>query len=392
MKNNVHIRVIGKDVNYFLRLLIRKEILLISVDINDKGLDLIVSEEDYLKIKKIKTSYQVMVINIIGKKKILSLLDRYKLILICMMIGIFIVELLSNIIFEIEIIHHKEEIRDIIAQNLNDLGIRRFRLKVSYSKKEEIIETILKRETDKIEWLEIESRGTKYIIHIEERKKNPEQEERPLQHIIATKDAMILSINAEVGEVAVKQYDYIKKGDILISGLIHNKDEIKEKVSAQGQVYGEVWYQVIVELPINYNEEILLDKTSRCLSFRFFNRNQCIFPIVRFTHYKESNVNILENRLLPLGINLSTRQEKKVTSETLNQKTGEKKALQYAEEKLKEQLNDTDSIISKKTLKITIKDSKIVVEVFFKVKENITGFLNIDHIDIEEENQRMEVE
>ena len=40
---------------------------------------------------------------------------------------------------------------------------------------------------------------------------------------------MITSIFASSGEVVKKKYDYVKKGDILISGFIYNKELIKEK-------------------------------------------------------------------------------------------------------------------------------------------------------------------
>ena len=47
-------------------------------------------------------------------------------------------------------------------------------------------------------------------------------------------------------------------------------------------------------------------------------------------------------------------------------------------------------MISKKILKKYEKDSKIIVEVFFRVKEDITDTVSIEDINIEEENQKEE--
>ena len=55
---------------------------------------------------------------------------------------------------------------------------------------------------------------------------------------------------------------------------------------------------------------------------------------------------------------------------------------------MKKRLSNNEEIITKKVLKKELKNSKIKVEIFFKVKENITSYLDISDINIEEENQR----
>lgn len=108
---------------------------------------------------------------------------------------------LSHLTFEVDVIHSNHEIREIIYQDLKELGIEKFHFKVNYERKEEIVEKILEKETERIEWLEIEEIGTKYLVHVEERKKNKEEEECSPRSIVAKKDAMILDIQAEEGEV-----------------------------------------------------------------------------------------------------------------------------------------------------------------------------------------------
>ena len=86
----------------------------------------------------------------------------------------------------------------------------------------------MKTETEKIEWLEIDSIGTKYVVKVEERIKNEPIVDNKTQHIVAKKNAMILEIYAESGEIKVKKNDYVEKGDVLISGFITKDEEIKK--------------------------------------------------------------------------------------------------------------------------------------------------------------------
>ena len=55
-----------------------------------------------------------------------------------------------------------------------------------------------------------------------------------------------------------------------------------------------------------------------------------------------------------------------------------------AEKKLLQKLGSKDEIISKNVLKKSDKNSKIVIDIFFKVKEDITDTENIENIKIEE--------
>ena len=57
-------------------------------------------------------------------------------------------------------------------------------------------------------------------------------------------------------------------------------------------------------------------------------------------------------------------------------------ASKLAYNKLKKKLNDDERIISKKTLNFSSNNSKIEVDVFFKVYENITDYSKIDLTDI----------
>ena len=68
----------------------------------------------------------------------------------------------------------------------------------------------------------------------------------------------------------------------------------------------------------------------------------------------------------------------------------EKIALKYAEKEIRKKLKVEEKVLSKKVLKKEEKNSKIIIDVFVRTKENITGYQDISKIDINELNNKKE--
>lgn len=378
--------ITGRNTSYFLKNLLRKNVQIYKIENTKDGIKIIVDKKDYKDIINMKTIYKIKVVNRYGIGKFKYLLTKYLIFIISLFISFILLTVLSNMIFSIQVIHTDEDIRNIVLRDLEEKGIKKYHFKVSFEEKEKIKEYILNKETNDIEWLEIEEKGTKYVVRVEQRKKNKKEEVCTPRNIIAKKDAMILSINSDSGEIVKKKLDYVKKGDVLISGLIHNKETIVSKKCAEGQVFGEVWYKVTLELPKKYHEENVTGKKKSQLEVNLFNKSYTLFS--NFKTYKKKVTPILNSQLLPFSINLTKYLETEVIEEIYEINTIDKKALKTASDKLKTKLKEDDEITYKKVLKKYEKNSKIIVEVFFKVKEDITDTESIENINIEEENQK----
>ena len=365
----------GKNPDYFLRKVIDRKINIYDIRKEVKKLYIVVDADGYKKVKKIKTSYDIEVVSVCGFLKVKEIVSKYFFFILFFIMGIIINIFLSNLIFDVEVIHSNKEIRDIIINDLKNLGISKFNFKVNFNEKEKIIKEILVKEKNDIEWLEIEEVGTKYIVKVEQRKLNDEEETCNNRNIVAKKNAVILEISAEVGEVAKKRNDYVLKDDVIISGVIHNKEDVVSKKCAKGRVYGEVWYQVNVELPTKFYESKNTGKNQYGIKYKFLNKNYIFFN--QYKTYKERNLFEFGNQILPVRLSLVKlfeTVEKKVLYTLDN---CEDEALKIASEKLLLDLGKDDIILSKKVLKKQLKNSKIIVEVFFKVKEDITSYKEI---------------
>ena len=388
MNSLYRILIQGKNVSYFVSLLIGKHVSIYQKEEVPSGVILLVDAEGWKIIQEIKTSYSITILNCYGIAKIQYLVHKYFVFLLGIVFFLGIIFFLSHVIFQVDVVHSNELIRSIIYEDLKQFGIDRFHFKVSYEEKEEIVEKILEKETEKIEWLEIEEVGTKYIVRVEERKKSREKKACRPQNIVAKKDAMILEIHAEEGEVKKKKLDYVKRGDVIISGLIYNKEDIVSKRCARGQVFGEIWYQVTLEIPKHYHEEKVTGKKKRKLEVQFLNTTYHLFS--HYDTYQKKSKVLLKSRLLPIQFLFSTYLETEVIDEKYTLDSIDSKAYSLALEKLSQQLSKDDEVISKKILKKYEKDSKIIVEVFFRVKEDITDTVSIENVDINKENQKEE--
>lgn len=377
MTNKYRIKITGKDPKYFLRHLIVKKIKLYNIIEDHDGISLTVDEVDYAKILKMKTSYNIKIVNRFGVAKLRYLLLKYKYILFFLFLTLGLMIILSHFIFFIDVIHSKEEMRELVENDLKEFGISKYKFRVSYAKKEEIRNKILEKEKDKIEWLEIDRIGTRYIVNVEERLIKDNKVDNEVRDIVAKKDAMILNIEAETGEIVRKKYEYVRKGDTIVSGTIKNKEDEVSKVKAEGKVYGEVWYSVTVELPKKYYEEKKTGKTSKALTLRIANKKISVPFSKDNRSYISEDSPILENNLIPIKLVLETKHEIEIIDKEYNMDNSSSEAIKLATKKLEDRMDEQSMILSKKVLKKALKNSKIIVEIFFKVRENITDYKKI---------------
>lgn len=371
------IQIIGKDIPRFIYNLHKMHINILNMEMHEKEAIIKVSEEDYKKIKKIKTIYEIKIIKAYGVANIKQFVKKYLIFLIMIVIGSIIFYCLTNIIFDVEVIHNDKDLRELVLTELDKEGISKYHFAVSYQKKEKIKENILKKYHDKIDWIEIERQGTKYQIKVEERKQKDDNNDTSPRDIIAKKNGIIKKIVSSDGEIIAKKDQYVKKGDILIGGTIHNKENVVGTIRANGTVYAETWYTVTVELPYHYREEKITGRKQKLIQFRWFNKNINLF---QFNKYKTSNYvskYSLKNNLFPISISLLEENETEILDYLYTKDNAITAASNIARNRLMEKIGNNIEILYEKNLKITEENSKIKIVMFYKIYEDITEYQNI---------------
>ena len=194
--------------------------------------------------------------------------------------------------------------------------------------------------------------------------------------IIARKSGIIKKIICSEGEILKKENDYVSFGDVIISGNIMKDEEVKQSVAAKGKVYAEVWYDVKVEYPLNHKELIYLNDESYNINISFINKKHKLRKNYEQSIY--SNKLQISDRVGLIKYSIDKERKTKYINQKLSTSKAKDMAVLLATKKISKQLTKDEHIISKKTLKFYDNGSKIEVEVFFKVYENITDYKNIE--------------
>ena len=369
----------GKNIDNFIYKLHINDIEILNIQyVNRKEINIEVYNKDYDNIINIKGMYEIEIKKYKGIKKIKNTIIYNKFLIIALIIGIIIFMILTNIIYDIEIIYSGNTIKNILSEELRSYGITKYSFAKSFDELETIKNKILVDRKDTFEWLMIERVGTKYIIRLEPRKLNDVKEEGKIYNIVAKKDAVIRRVEASSGEIIRNTNDFVKKGDVIITSDIKLYDDIKSIKNASGKVYGEAWYKVSIEYPLDYYEEKETGNIKTIYNIKFLSK---YIGIKGFKNKKIEDKYIIKSKLLPIGINKQIQKEIEIINYKLNYDEALEYAKKEARKKIESKLKVNEYIIDEKSLKCERKDSKIVVDIFYTVYEDITGYMEIEGLD-----------
>lgn len=384
LKNKLKLKIEGKNINRFIIRLNNNNIEILNIKHIDKDKTIItVYYNDYKQIQKLKTIYNIEILDYKGLIKIKKKLNVNKYLIISIILGLILLKTLTQIIFKIEIIHNEQEIRELIKNELKIHGIKEKTFKKSYKQINKIKEDILNKYKDKIEWLEIENIGTKYIVRIEERKIEEAKQQNQNRNIIAKKDAIIKEIKSTKGQIIKEVNNYVKKGDIIISGNITSEETIKNQVSAEGKVYGETWYQINVTYPYVYNETKLTNNKKTVYTVKILNKNIELFNFKPFKNKQIEEKVIIKNNIIPFSLTKQIQTEQEYIEEILTEEEAITKALDKGKKTLEQQLKEDEYIINYKILNTKIKENELELNIFYSVYENITDYQTLTKENIE---------
>ncbi len=366
--NYLWLKINKKYKNRLLIKCYKKKITVYDTKEDNSFIYLKISSEDYKTFQK-SIIFKYQVIGGCGPNKIKSILKKYHIFFFSLIVVFIIFFFLTHIMTKVIVIHSNKEIRELVTKSLKEKGIKENSFKKSYQEIQKIKEEILNLYPTKLEWLEIEVKGMNYIVRVEERKIKEEEVEKDRCNIIATKDAIIKKIIYSKGEAIVEANDYVKKGDILISGVLKKDEEEKGVVCASGKVLGEVWYKITLNIP--KVKEITEPTGKKRWNLKLSNNtyNDLIFKS-RLDNYQTE-----EHHLFTLfGSTLSFVVQKEITKKTVTLSNEELK--QIAEDEIKDKLNIKDDedkeIIDKKILTEEINDDNLTMEFFVVVLEKIS--------------------
>jgi len=357
VKNNIK-RFLDKSKKYNIEL---HDI----VYINDNEILVKIFFDDFKKIKRYNYYSEVTIYKRMGLDYIKDKIYELKYILLVFLLCIISMYFISNIIVDIDVIHSNKSIRELVSDELELNGIKKYSYKKSFSELENIKNNILENNKDKLEWISITNDGMKYIVRIEERILDEIKTKEEYCNVVAKKEGLITNIYASSGEVIVSNNDIVKKGDILISGNIILNEESKGTICASGKVMANVWYNTNISLNRKYLKK---DYTkNKRYNIEIFNK------ILRNNKYSKYDKEYLINTKY---IKIYKEKEYKFKEYKYGNKELVEKALNEIDNKFKSKIGECGKIIKKHVLEQSITNNRIDMKVFVVTNENI-AFENV---------------
>lgn len=151
---------------------------------------------------------------------------------------------MSHMIYAIDIKGEDDESRKLIASTLQQMQVT----PPFYGKDISVLKSDLKKKLEnKVAWLEIEQRGSRYRIfytpkefaHIETLSSN---------ELIANQDGVIQRFDVSHGNKLHKVNEFVHKGDVLVSNVIDTSGNAKEELFVKGRVFAYTWKDVTIEM------------------------------------------------------------------------------------------------------------------------------------------------
>ena len=238
----VKIKVEGFFIERFLNLCKNENIIFKSLEKKDSSfITFEIMKSDFRKLKVIarKTGCKVKIENKTGLPFFVNKYKKRKIFAVAVSVIAFFIIGLSNFIWEVEIEGlqkiGKEDFKNYIEEKGIKVGCFKPQINI------EQIENEIKIQREDIAWVSIELIGTKAKISIKESIDIPKIINKDeIVDIVANSNAVIEKIVVRNGTSRVKEGDVVKKGDLLVEGIMEGKYKDDRMVHADADIIGKV--------------------------------------------------------------------------------------------------------------------------------------------------------
>ncbi|MGI6526213.1 MAG: sporulation protein YqfD [Caldicoprobacterales bacterium] len=265
----VVIRVEGLSLEKFINLTVSKGIPLWGIKRqNYTTLTARISIQGFRQLHGISRKIRCR-IRIVDKRGLPFVLFHYrhrKMLIAGMIVFLCILYGLSSFVWTVNVEGAEEIDPERVLAELETLGIQPGVFKPHIDAM--LIENQLIVRIPELSWASLEIRGSRAILRVKESVPPPQMIDRDTPcNIVAAKDGIIDKIIVLDGQAVVEPRQTVKKGQLLISGMIDHSDTIGVRyVHSMGRVMARTWYEETAELSL---KEPYRQKTGRSAEIKY---------------------------------------------------------------------------------------------------------------------------
>lgn len=340
--------------------------------------------KDYLYFKielssleKLNNLLDIVVVKYYGESGVISFIKKHYILLVSFLLTYSILLILSKVIFSVEVVTNNLKVKESVLYELKEYGIEKYKFVKSRKEIEYIKSKILENNKDTLEWIEITKSGTKYIVNLTPRVIDKTITDDKVYDIVSKKDALIKNIIVSGGSSVKEVNEVVKKGEVIISSDIIKFDKVVGKRSAKGKVYAEVWYTVNISVPYNHVVYQETGKTINHIYLDIFGKKFTIMGKYKTNNSLNETTTLVDKPYLLFKVMKESKELYSYKKVSLSEEETYNEAIKRADKIINDKLDTDEHIIERKVLKNNSYSSKIVLELFYRVYEDITEYKEV---------------
>ncbi len=368
----LHVRIKGISPERFINLCNNKKIFIWNLKQVEEEYRFNITVKNYRKLRPIarKTGLIPKITRKVGFPFLLYRNRKRKGFIIGIGLCALLIFIMSLYIWDISIVGGSKYTSEAMIKflNKNQIHIGMLQKKVDCQEIEEEIRLAY----NDIGWVSAEIRGTRLIIKITETNMPaPAKAAMKPSHMVATKDAIVQKIITRSGTPLVRSGDVVKKGDILVSGILTVKGDFDEilryqPVVADADIICKSFYQYKDSFDLTYYDKIFTGKIKKGYYFGFFGKKLFLYnPRNSYEKYdiivNENSLHLTDSFYLPfLYGTITTRQYKEEKKNYTKEE-----AIALANQHLNryfDNLNKNKVNIKDNNIKTTIENNKCITQ------------------------------
>lgn len=268
LRGYVMIEVSGYAVERFINMAAHKGLYIWNVRRGADAVSMNVSVKAFRELKSCakKTGSRIRIAERRGLPFALHRYRKRKLLMAGFAVFVLALYALSLFVWRVDVAGNERLGKEAVAEFCGARGLRPGAFKGRVDVK--ALERELLAGFEDIGWVNVHIKGTNASVSLKE--VIPPQvivDRKTPCDIVAEKDALVESVAASAGTPMVKPGDVAGEGDILVSGeLVVKNDEtgiIKEYVHANAMVLGKLYYEINLDIPLEYTEKAYTRNTKK---------------------------------------------------------------------------------------------------------------------------------
>jgi similar to stage IV sporulation protein len=373
----VILKLTGHQMEAFINLTTQHNLQLWDIRFKSKeAAEFTILLQDFFRLRPLlrKTKCKIHVLARFGAPFFLDKLSTRKFLMVGMLFFALALYLLSSMIWQVKVVGNEQIRTADILEIAKQQGIHPWQWKFKLNNAESLSRA-LHSQLPTASWVGVQFHGTRLTIEIVE---SVQPETKPLlnpRHLVASTNAIVTKIIAQKGNPMVKAHAYVRKGDVLISGLIGSEPN-QQTVVAKGSVVGEVWYTSQIEVPLVIKNNTYTGESTHRFYLVFGSRALQVtgYRQKEFQAFTKQSVRKslhLRNWSVPIGWIQETRLESQILLEKQSYEEAIRVGMERAQASILRETEPDSRILAQKILHERLDNGKVYIEAHFEVEQSI---------------------